>query len=181
MSIDSNAYPALYNVIKSRKSTRRYLPDNVDRDLVNAVLDAARLAPSACNLQPWRFYVITREMTELHQAVIKSYDRSWIAEAPVYIVACGDHSQAWHRADGKDHTDIDVAIAVEHICLAAESLGLATCWVCNFLAPELSEALHLPETMEPVAIIPLGYSAKAPDTYRNTPRKSLDEIVQWGI
>lgn len=99
-------------------------------------------------------------------------------DVQTFIIACGIHPAAWHRADGKD-TDIDVAIAVEHICLAATSLGLGTCWICNFDAPALSSASNLPDDTEPIAIIPLGYPN--PDTKvpaKN--RKAIDEIVKWG-
>lgn len=171
-------YPQFYNLSEHRYSCRGYSDKPVTRDLLIAMLDAVRLAPSACNRQPWKFLVI--DTPELRHAVQKSYDREWFNSAPVYIVALGLHDVAWHRPfDGKDHTDVDVSIAVEHLCLAATTLGLGTCWVCNFDAALLSEALDLPEGVEPVAIIPVGYpldGTHAPEKNR----KPLDEIVKWG-
>ncbi len=171
-------YPQFYNLSEHRYSCRGYSDKPVTRDLLIAMLDAVRLAPSACNRQPWKFLVI--DTPELRHAVQKSYDREWFNSAPVYIVALGLHDVAWHRPfDGKDHTDVDVSIAVEHLCLAATTLGLGTCWVCNFDSALLSEALDLPEGVEPVAIIPVGYpldGAHAPEKNR----KPLDEIVKWG-
>lgn len=171
-------YPQFYSLSAHRYSCRNYSGKPVARDLIMASLDAARLAPSACNRQPWQFLVI--DTPELREAIQKSYDREWFAAAPVYVVALGLHDEAWHRQfDGKDHTDVDVSIAVEHFCLAAATLGLGTCWVCNFDPAVLVEALALPEGVEPIAIIPVGYpeeGTKVPEKKR----KSIDEIVKWG-
>ncbi len=173
-----NNYPQYYDIVESRYSCRKYAPTDVPREIILAILEAAQKAPSACNRQPWSFIVITD--AEGRQLVQKSYDRPWIASAPVYIIACGLHDQAWVRpADGKDHTDIDVAIAIEHMCLAATSLDLATCWVCNFDTTLITQGLNLPPNVEPIAIIPLGY----PDADAVIPekkRKPIDEIVKWG-
>ena len=115
----------------------------------------------------------------LHKAVTEAYDRPWVAAAPTFIIACGLHEQAWHRADGKDHTDIDVAIAVEHICLAASSLGIGSCWICNFDKTVITESLGLPSNAEPIAIIPLGYPLST-ETVPEKKRKAMNEILTWG-
>lgn len=172
-----NAYPGFYELAATRCSCRNYLDKPVGRDLVAAVLDTARLAPSACNRQPWTFIVL--DTPESRRAVLGSYERDFIRNVSTFIVACARHDASWHRsADGKDHADIDVAIAVEHICLAATSLGLGTCWICNFNPSALREALNLPDSVEPVAIIPLGYPDPA---VKPAPKKrvELDEIVKW--
>lgn len=172
-----DAYPQLYDIVASRYSCRSYTPAPVSREMVLAILDTARLAPSACNRQPWLF--IVADTPELREKVAATYSRDWVKDVQTFIIACGVHEQAWHRADGKDHTDVDVAIAVEHICLAATSLGLGTCWICNFDAEALTEALALPEGTEPIAIIPIGYptpDSKVPAKNR----KAIDEIVKWG-
>lgn len=174
-----NSYPAFYNLSTQRYSCRHYTSEPVDKSLLTAVLDAVRLAPSACNKQPWLFMVIDTpaDLSVIH----RSYSRGWIQTAPVCIIALGLHNEAWHRADGKDHTDIDVAIAVEHLCLAATSLGLGTCWVCNFDTETLREGLNIPADMEPVAIIPIGHpdqTGGAAVPPKN--RKSYDSIVRWG-
>ena len=91
-------------------------------------------------------------------------------------MACGNHQISWKRNDGKDHCDIDVAIAVEHIMLAATELGLGTCWVCNFDAKMCAEILNLPKEWEPIAIIPIGYSDTAVVEKK---RKPIDEIVEY--
>lgn len=94
----------------------------------------------------------------------------------VEVRDCADHEVSWHRkADGKDHADIDVAIAVEHLCLAAAEQGLGTCWVCNFDVDRCREVMHLPANLEPVVLIPLGYPAD--ETVPEKKRKTLPEIL----
>ena len=164
-------------IARDRYSCRNYTPQPVPEDQVTAILEAARLAPSACNRQPWLFIVGTSP--DLAAEVRAVYPREWMNNAGTFIVACGDHSCSWHREDGKDHCDIDLAIAVEHICLEASDLGLGTCWICNFDAERLAKVLALPEYIEPMAIIPVGY----PDPESVAPakkRKTLEEIAIWG-
>ncbi|MCM1076092.1 MAG: nitroreductase family protein [Bacteroides sp.] len=176
--MNSNAYPQLYRLAELRYSCRSYSDRRVERDTILTILDVARLAPSACNRQPWMF--IVADSDEQREAILGSYDREWVRTAPDFIIACGLHDEAWHRAsDGKDHTDVDVSIAVEHLCLAATSLGLATCWVCNFDTEAIRKAFALPDHVEPVAIIPLGYPAE-PGNVPAKKRKELSEIVKWG-
>ncbi|NLC53759.1 MAG: nitroreductase, partial [Firmicutes bacterium] len=135
----------------------------------------ARNAPSACNFQPWHFIVLTEE--KIKSKVAETYPRDWFKKAPVVIVACGDHSVSWKRADGKDHCDVDLGIVIEHMALAAADLGLGTCWVCAFDAKRCHEILELPDNLEVIALLPLGY----PDEERipDKNRKPLEEIVTW--
>lgn len=175
---DSSLYPVFRDVVVNRYSCRKFTPQPVSRETILTVMEAAGLAPSACNRQPWKFVIVDTD-SPLRKAILEAYDRPWLQDIPVFIIACGIHSGAWHRNDGKDHTDIDVAIAVEHICLAATSLGLATCWICNFDVRHMSEALSLTDDVEPIAILPLGYAipdAQVPAKVR----KPLEEIVSWG-
>lgn len=177
---DLQSYPALLGLIGERYSCRAYDlgRDTLDPDLISAVIDAARLAPSACNRQPWLFMVV--EGPQARESIARAYDRDWIKTAPAYIIALGKPADAWHRPyDGKDHTDVDLAIATEHICLAAAALGLGTCWVCNFDPKVLRREFNIPAEYEPVAIIPIGYPAPgSPVTAKN--RKRADEIIKWG-
>jgi nitroreductase len=165
---------------KRRFSSRQYSPQPVEREKLLQVLEAARLAPSAVNYQPWVFLVLDQQ-TELDQ-IRQCYPRDWFAEVPLVIVCCCDHRQSWKRKrDGKDHGDIDMAIAIDHMTLAAAGLGLGTCWVCNFDAQAAAHALQLPPEVEPVVLLPIGYSQDAsyPDRHREA-RKPLEEIVRWG-
>lgn len=173
-----HSYPELYALAANRFSCRSYSPAPVPDDDLMAVLEVVRLAPSACNRQPWLFIIANGD--DEREAVSRSYPREWIKTAPVYIIACGLHDQAWHRpADGKDHTDVDVSIAVEHLCLAATSLHLATCWVCNFDPDVIRHAFRLPHGVEPIAIIPLGYPAESTEAPTKN-RKALTEIIRHG-
>jgi len=161
---------SVYDVISARLSVRAYTQQPVEDAALQRILEAVRLSPSACNRQPWHFYVIRDEATRqaLHQ---------WAGTAPVVIVACSLPEQAWVRgADDKNHADIDLAIAFEHLVLAATQEGLGTCWICAFDPQHVRDVLNLPPEMEPVALTPLGY-AQSPSAPR--PRKELDEIVSW--
>lgn len=169
-------YEQYIDLVTSRYSCRDYNPDApVSPETVRAVVESARLAPSACNRQPWTFVAVT-DLDIRRKILAKS--RPAFMEAPVVLVACGHHDTAWHRpADEKDHTDVDVSIAVEHICLAAAALGLGTCWVCSFDVEATRNALGLPDDVEPIALIPLGYPKTNVIPEKN--RKSLDEILKW--
>ena len=172
-----NMYTEFMSIVCNRFSCRRYAGVPMTEEQIKSVLEAARLAPSACNLQPWLFYVANTP--ELSAEIAATYDRPWIQSAATFIIVCGDHTKSWHRGDGKDHCDVDISIAVEHICLAAATMNLGTCWVCNFDKAKLCEALNLPEHIEPIAIIPIGEMAEG--TYiPEKKRKELDEMVVWG-
>jgi len=160
---------------KQRHSVRNYKDKPVEREKLLQVLEAARNAPSACNFQPWHFIVLTEE--KIKNKVAETYPRDWFKQAPVVIVACGDHSVSWKRADGKDHCDVDLGIAIEHMTLAAAELGLGTCWVCAFDAKRCHEILELPDHLEVIALLPLGYPAE--ETIPEKKRKTLEEIVTW--
>jgi nitroreductase len=163
---------------KLRFSCRKYLQKEVSKDVIESVLEAARIAPSATNSQPWRFIVVTKE--PLLQQVKDCYSREWLRLAPVVIIACGDHSISWRRADGKDHCDIDLAIAIDHLTLMAANVGLGTCWICKFDAMKTSEILKLPSHLTPIALISLGYPAETPNEVGpHFKRKPLNDIVSW--
>ncbi|NLW00217.1 MAG: nitroreductase [Clostridiales bacterium] len=163
---------------KKRYSCRRYKRQPVEKEKLEQVFEAARVAPSACNFQPFYFVVVTDG--ELKNKVASCYGGQWIKNAPAIIVACGDRSRSWKRFDGKDHCDVDTAIAVDHITLAAAELGLGTCWICAFDAARCREVLNLPEHIEPIVLLPIGYPDDKADPDRHqTRRKKLEELVFW--
>lgn len=164
------------DLAKRRYSCRKYKDSKVEEEKIMQVLEAARVAPSAKNKQPWH-YIVVQEEKNLEK--IKScYKGEWIQSAPLIIVACGDHKVAWRRSDGKGHTDIDLAISIDHLTLAATDAGLATCWVCKFDVMKCAEILELPEEIEPIAMIPIGYPADEVDPERHEKaRKPLNEMV----
>lgn len=131
---------------RARYSVRNYTDRLVEPEKLDYIFECVRMAPSAVNYQPWRFAVVTDP--ERLAALKTAYPREWIQTAPCIIVACANHEESWHRKpDGKDHADIDLGIAVEHLCLAAAEQGLGTCWVCNFDVPRCREVMQLPETL----------------------------------
>ena len=169
------------DIARQRYSCRKYDSRAVEEEKLALVLEAGRIAPSAVNFQPWHFYVISEagDLSKLHQV----YHREWFQAAPCVIVICGDHSQVWKRkADGKDHCDIDAAITTDHMTLQATELGLATCWICNFDTEACSQLLGLPDHMEPMVLLPLGYPLDTVNADRHSEkRKPLAEIVSYGI
>ncbi len=161
-------------LVTRRYSVRKYVPRAVEASKIDYLLECARLAPSAVNRQPWRFIVVRQAASR--EALHQCYAREWFKEAPLYIVLCADEHQSWKRSfDGRDHGDIDVAIAAEHICLAAAEQGLGSCWVCNFDPEACRRALQLPDEVHPVVIIPVGYAADSPTEKQ---RRPLHELVE---
>lgn len=158
-----------------RFSARKYTAEPVSADDLNYILEAVRLAPSACNKQPWKFIVVKSD--EGRQKLQECYARDWFKSAPVYIICMKNTADNWVRAsDNKAHGDVDVAIAVEHLCLAAADRGLGTCWICNFLPEKVNEHFGRPD-YETVAIIPLGHTA-ADCPQPEKKRKPLSEITE---
>jgi nitroreductase len=161
-------------LIQKRYSTRAYKPDPVEEDKLRQVLEAARLAPTADNRQPFQILVIHTQGREAELRRI--YSRSWFTQAPLVICACGLPAQNWVRRDGKNYNDVDVAIVMDHLILAAAELGLGTCWIAAFDLAAAREVLGLPAGVEPIAFTPLGYPADRPQPKE---RKALSELVRY--
>jgi nitroreductase len=162
------------NLTKSRYSVRAYKSDPVADDTLQQVLEAARLAPTASNRQPFQLIVIHTAGREAD--LLRIYDEQWFVQAPLIVCACGLAERAWVRMDGKNYVDVDVAIAMDHLILAATDLGLGTCWIAAFDPAAAREVLGLPEGVEPIAFTPLGYPA---DRRRPKKRKALSELVRY--
>lgn len=165
-------------LIRNRYSCRDYANTPLKHEEVDLILEAGRLAPSAVNNQPWHFIILNTptSLEKVHQA----YNREWFKKAPVVIVICGDNQASWKRRDGKDHMDIDIAIATDHMTLQAAELNIGSCWVCNFDAASCKKSLELPDNVEPLVFLPLGYPLdKAEDSVKHNSRKSLNDIVHY--
>jgi nitroreductase len=162
-----------YEVVERRRSVRAYRREPVEEDKLGRILQAARMAPSAANRQPLRFIVIRDAV--LRERMLEAYSQPWFAQAPVIVCACSTPDKAWSRVDGKNYADVDVAIAMEHLILAATAEGLGTCWIGAFKPDKAREVLGLPPELEPVAMTPLGYAA---DEERPTKRKPLGDLVE---
>jgi nitroreductase len=161
-----------YETVYSRSSIRSYKADPVPEELVNKILDAARWAPSWRNLQCWHFIVVR------DTDIIKELQKTGtIYQAPVYIVAAGDPELSGKKRD-QQYYMVDVAIALEHLILAAAAEGLGTCWIGGrFDEEKVKKVLNIPENIRVVAITPLGYPAETEMT-RKRERKPLEEIVR---
>ncbi|MDO5523460.1 MAG: nitroreductase family protein [Bacteroidia bacterium] len=169
---------SLDEIILQRKSIRKYSCQLIDKQYIEKIIESARLAPSAVNFQPWKFFVCQSE--EAKRVVRESYPREWFNAAPLYILVCGNCEQSWKRpCDGKDHLDIDIAIAVEHMVLKITDMGLGTCWVCNFNPQIIKDGLKLDENMAPIVLLPIGYPENVEPDSRSKKRKSPEEITEW--
>ncbi len=163
-----------FDVIGQRYSVRAYLPDAVEDEKLEKILEAARLAPTAANRQPFRLVVMP---TQTHMDALKKlYHRDFLTQAPLVIGIYANTDTAWVRKDGKCYADVDAAIVMDHIVLAATALGLGTCWIGAFDAQAARDAVNFGREFEPVAFTPLGYAASsAPDKAR----KPMDDIVVY--
>jgi nitroreductase len=160
------------DLIEKRYSVRAYKPDPVEDEVLNQVLEAARLAPTATNAQPFQLIVIHTAGREAE--LNRIYRKDWFVQAPLVICICGIPAEGWVRRDGKNYTEVDVAIAMDHLILAATDVGLGTCWIGAFYPAAAREVLGLPDGVEPIAFTPLGYPADQP---RPKKRKALSELV----
>jgi len=168
----------ILEAIKTRRSIRAFTDENVSEELVNKILDAARWAPSAGDLQPWEF-VVVRDPKVKRGLAAAALHQMFIAEAPVVIVVCANEDRsAWgYGSRGSTLYCLqDTAAATENILLTAHSLGLGACWVGAFNEEAARRVLDVPHGVRPVAIIPLGYPAEKPSP---TPRRGLNEILHY--
>ncbi len=167
------------NLIRNRISVRNYDPDHpVSREVLERILDAGRMAPSACNNQPWKFLVISSP--GMLSKVRGSYDRPWYKEAPHILVVVGFKSQAWIRKyDGYNSIKTDMAIAMTHLILAAENEGVGTCWIEAYDPAVLRKALDLNDNELVFGITPLGYPGPGYKKSIKKQRKSLTEIAEF--
>ncbi|MBU0717173.1 MAG: nitroreductase family protein [Planctomycetes bacterium] len=161
-------------VIRKRRSIRAYLDKPVEREKIERMLEAGRLAPSASNRQEWRFIVVTDAAKRT--ALIKpAADQEFVGQAPVVIAACAESDGHVMRC-GQPSYPIDVAIAVDHITLQAVAEGLGTCWIGAFYEEPVKLLLGIPERIRVVALLTVGYPTKAPEP---RPRMPLDQLVHW--
>lgn len=163
-----------FELIQKRYSVRAYQTRLVEEEKLRKVLEAANLAPTAANRQPFRLAVIQTKGRE--KELQRVYGRDWFVQAPLVIGIYAVKSEGWTRRDGKNYAEVDATIAMDHLILAAADLGLGTCWIAAFDPQAVRELLELSEDVEPVALTPLGYPA---DSWRSKKRKPLSEIVSY--
>ena len=159
-------------LITYRGSIRGYKSDPVEDEKLSAVLEAARMAPSAHNNQPYRLILIKTKGRE--EELSRIYGRPWFTQAPLVVCIVGVPSEGWIRRDGKNYYEVDVAIAMDHLILEAHNLGLGTCWVGAFYEERVKQILEIPESVWIVELLTLGYPSENPAPRL---RKPLEEIV----
>ena len=168
----------LFEIIKGRRSVRKFKPDPVPEEELREILEAATCAPSAGNTQEWRFIVV-RDPGLKRELAAAAMEQRFLSEAPVVVVVCADLERI-RRAYGERGVNVyalqDTAAATQNLLLAAHAKGLGACWVGAFSEVQVREALGLGQMMRPLALVPLGYPAQTPSP---RPRRPLEEVVEY--
>jgi nitroreductase len=162
----------VFTAIRQRSSVRAYKTTDVEEDKLKKILEAARLSPSASNRQEWKFIVVKNKETKKKLAKA-AFEQSFIAEAPIVIIACGTESKSIMGCGQPAYT-VDVSIACAFMILQACELGLGTCWIGAFKEDQTKKILDIPEHVRVVAITPLGYPNEPPSEKN---RKNLNQII----
>jgi len=167
----------VFEAVQKRRSIRAYYSTPIPNDKLERILEAARLAPSAGNVQPWHFIVVEDREKRKKLAKGGRYAR-FLKESPIVIVGCGDQkaSRGWYI--------VDVAIAMQNMVLTATGEGLGTCWIGSFTENQVKEMLKIPENFRVVALLSIGYPREKPDILGKIShvvrrRKRLGRIVSF--
>ncbi|MBN1142440.1 MAG: nitroreductase family protein [Deltaproteobacteria bacterium] len=163
----------IYQAIAARRSVRAFLDRELPEEVLNRLLEAARLAPSAKNFQEWRF-VVVRERTMRQQLARAAKGQSFVGEAPVVLACCAE-TEGYVMTCGQLCYPIDLAIVVDHITLCAAAEGLGTCWIGAFYEEEVKKLLRIPPQIRVVSLLPIGYPADTAPASKN--RLPLAKIV----
>jgi len=166
----------VFQAIRKRYSCRAYKDKTIESDTLDRILEAARLAPSAKNLQDWRFVVVTESEKRARLAEAAN-NQKFLAQAGAIIIGCSNSNETMRC--GQPVAPINVAIAMEHIALQAVEEGLASCWIGSFYPEKVRAILGIPEDIQIVELMALGYPADSP---REANRVPMDKIVcreQW--
>ncbi|MCJ7471459.1 MAG: nitroreductase family protein [Actinobacteria bacterium] len=170
------SFTTLMELIETRRSIRSYKDQEIEEDKLNYVLQAFRKAPSAKNLQPWKLVVVKNKKV-IKDLAIACNNQTFLEEAPVIIAACAKEEEAYGMMGGYMNSyPIDIAIALEHLILAATEKGLGTCWIGAFKEQLVKDILGVPKDVKVVALTPLGYPAREASIRG---RKPLTEIISY--
>lgn len=166
--------------VESRRSIRKYKPDKILESDLKKILECARLAPSAKNLQPYKFIIVDDKGT-ISRLVVACKNQTFIGQAPLVIVACANPSEAYNTLGGCwNSAYLDTAIAMEHMVLAATGLGLGTCWIGAFSEDDVKKVLDVPDDWKVVALATLGVSDEKPAARPKKPAGELFFSNSWG-
>ncbi len=163
-------------LIKRRYSCRKYSSDPIDDQDFSKILEAARLAPTAANRQPFQIIVIRTENNQ--EMLLDIYNREWFVQAPIVLCICSDPQKGWVRDqyDNDSYAIVDAAIVIDHITLQAADLGLGTCWIAAFDPQKTRNYLKLPDHIKPIAFTPLGHPLDKPT---KKIRKQLSDLIRY--
>lgn len=166
----------ILDIAKQRFSARAYLDKEIPQDVLDTILEAAHVAPSAANQQPVRLLVVKSD--EAKEKLAKGAN---IYNAPVAVIVCADSTKSWQRPyDGKKSTDIDASIITDHMMLTATELGLGSIWICFFEPDVVKKEFNFPANLEPINILALGYTNQKADSNRHdTQRISREELIAY--
>lgn len=162
------------SAIQGRRSIRKYSSKPVEEEKLLKVLEAARLSPSAKNLQEWRFIVV-KDLELREKLTNEAIKQPFVGEAPIILVCCGTEANGIMKC-GQPRYTVDLSIATAYMILEAYEQGLGTCWLGSFDENKVKEILDIPEDVRVVSITPLGYPSESP---AQRPRKELNEIVSY--
>ncbi len=167
---------SILEIAKQRFSVRSYLDKEISQETLNIILEAAHVAPTAANMQPVKLLVVKSD--ESKQKLAKAAN---IYNAPIAIIVCADTTKAWTRPyDGMKTTDIDASIITDHMMLTATEQGLGSVWICYFKPDILKKEFHLPEGVEPINILALGYTNEKADVNRyDAKRIPMSELISY--
>lgn len=165
-------------VLKTRRSIRAFADRPVPDDALARILEAARIAPSACNFQPWRFIIVKDPATRSQLAKMCS-GQSWVAKAPVLIVCCGKRYQQRYNWMGDNAYLVDLGIAIEHMVLAARNEGLGTCWIGAYQDQPIKKLLAIPADHDLIMLLPIGYPVSEDQFATTTERLPIEQITSW--
>ncbi|UCE43717.1 MAG: nitroreductase family protein [Candidatus Bathyarchaeota archaeon] len=168
----------VFEAIENRRSVRSYTSDAVSAKEIKALIDAARQAPSAGNIQPWEFIIVTDPETK-EKLSAAALDQKFIEAAPVVIVVCADENRSSQRYGSRGanlYCLQDTAAAVQNMLLAACGMGLGACWIGAFNEEMARRIMKTPNDVRPVAIVPVGHPAGTP---RAPPKRPIGKIVHY--
>lgn len=164
-------------IAKKRYSVRSYSSKKVEQEKLDKILLAAHVAPTAANMQPVKLIVVQSD-----EGLKKIGKAANIYGAPLAIIVCSEHTKAWTRPfDKKQTVDIDASILTDHMMIEATELGLGSVWICYFKSDIIKREFDLPDTLEPINILAVGYSNESPaDPERHaTQRIPLSDLVYY--
>jgi len=162
-------------VIRTRRSIRRYSKKDIPDDILKKILEGARVAPSGNNKQPW-YFIVVKDEEKKRKIAEYSYNQSFIADAPVVIVCCGERYPNKYEPFKDECYLVDVVIAIDHLILTARNYGVGSCWIGAFHPEPIKKLLSIPDNIDVLMVVPLGYPEGA-EFSEVSFRKSLDEIA----